>query len=132
MDEDKGLVIIVICVPLLVVGFTIALILSDSPDIAMVSLLLLATVFAIVGIVQLSGRGAWLVAGYNTMTEEEKAMYDPKVVARGCGVVMLGTATLMASIAFGIRYVVAGSIVFVIGLIIGILMVRKRDGNLLS
>ena len=132
MDEDKGLVIIVICAPLLVVGFTLAMILSDSQDITMVLLLLLAALFAIVGIIQLSGRGAWLVAGYNTMTEEEKAMYDPKVVARGCGVVMLGTAALIATSAFGIRYVVAGSIVFVIGLIIGILMIRKRDGNRLQ
>lgn len=45
-----------------------------------------AAVFALMTILFLCGRGGWLIAGYNTMPEEEKAKYDEKKMCRGMGV----------------------------------------------
>jgi len=129
MDEDTGLMIVVIGVPFLVCGFFIALVLFDSPDIRQILLLSIAAVFAIIGIVQLSGRGAWFVAGYNTMTQEEKAQYDPKAIARGSAVIMFGIAAFIALISFDEAYLVAALLVLVMGIVLGTLVMRRLAGN---
>ena len=46
--------------------------------------------FLILGIVFLSGRGAFLIAGYNTMSKERKSQYNEKRLCRGMGFIMLG------------------------------------------
>lgn len=55
---------------------------SNGPDgviwIAAIVLLLLS-------IVLLSGHGSWLIAGYNTASEEEKSKYDEKKLCRVMG-----------------------------------------------
>lgn len=37
-----------------------------------------AALFAVLSILLLSGKGSWLIAGYNTASPEEKAKYDSK------------------------------------------------------
>lgn len=44
--------------------------------------------FVIISIILLSGRGANLIAGYNTAPEEEKRNYDAKKASRTVGVGM--------------------------------------------
>ncbi len=129
MDEDTGLVIVAIGTPFLVCGFIIALMLFDSSDVTKILMLLVAAVFALAGIIQLSGRGAWFVAGYNTMTEEEKAQYNPKAIARGSGIIMICLAVFMAAVPYGTMYLVAGLLVFVIGMLLGILVMRRTAPN---
>ena len=46
--------------------------------------------FLILGVVFLSGRGAFLIAGYNTMSKERKSQYNEKALCRAVGVMMLG------------------------------------------
>lgn len=36
-------------------------------------------ILALVSIVLLTGHGAWLIAGYNTASKEEKRKYDEKI-----------------------------------------------------
>ena len=43
---------------------------------------------AVISIVLLSGRGAWLIAGYNTSGKAEKAKYNEKKMCRIMGVGM--------------------------------------------
>lgn len=45
-----------------------------------------AAVFALMTILFLFGRGSWLIAGYNTMSAEEKSKYNEKKMCRGMGV----------------------------------------------
>lgn len=45
-----------------------------------------AAIFALMTIWFWCGRGSWLIAGYNTMSEEEKAKFDEKKLCRGMGV----------------------------------------------
>ena len=44
--------------------------------------ILLAVLFAALGVVFLLGKGGFLIAGYNTATDEEKARYDEKRLNR--------------------------------------------------
>ncbi|WP_138204112.1 DUF3784 domain-containing protein [Haloimpatiens lingqiaonensis] len=48
-----------------------------------------AAICGIISIFLLCGKGSWLVAGYNTMSKEEKAQYDEKKVCRLTGILML-------------------------------------------
>lgn len=50
---------------------------------------LLVALFFVVSVVLLSGHGAWLIAGYNTSSKEQKAVYDEKKLCRATGVMTL-------------------------------------------
>jgi len=52
------------------------------------------------GIVLLTGRGAFLVAGYNTASKAEKAKYDEKKLCRNVGKIVLPAGVL--TIALGV------------------------------
>lgn len=49
----------------------------------------LVILFLILGIVMLTGKGSFLVAGYNTMSEEKKKRYNEKRITQAVGVVAL-------------------------------------------
>lgn len=86
------------------------------------------TVFAVIGLglVGLSiplmmGKGTWLVAGYNTMSAEEKATWDGPAMAKFVGKILLacGVATGlygMGLIYFGLTWTTWVYLVVVIGL----------------
>ena len=61
----------------------------------MVICLVLALVLVILSIFLLCGKGAWLIAGYNTASEAEKAQYDTKKLCRGGGVLLLVCGVLV-------------------------------------
>jgi len=50
------------------------------------------------GLYLYSGRGAFLIAGYNRCTPEQKALFNEKKLCRFVGVVSMGTAGFMALI----------------------------------
>ena len=54
---------------------------------------LMASIFAvpviILGIVLCCGKGAFLIAGYNTASPEEKASYDEKALCQAVGILLL-------------------------------------------
>ncbi len=45
--------------------------------------------FVLITISLLSGKGAWLIAGYNTMSKEEKDRYDKEKLSKLVGVLLL-------------------------------------------
>lgn len=57
-------------------------------------------VFAILGIIFLSGHGANLIAGYNTLKQEEKDRYDTKKMCRvmGAGMSLIAVLILVMAI----------------------------------
>lgn len=67
-------------------------------------------IIGIMGIVLLSGHGGFLIAGYNTASEEEKAMYDEKKLCRIMGIgfliVEIGLLGLVLSDKLSFIYVV--------------------------
>ena len=48
-----------------------------------------------------SGRGAFLIAGYNTMSKEKKARYDKNALCRFMGKLMFALAACWVPVALG-------------------------------
>lgn len=67
---------------------------STGPDWV---LYVVIAVFAVISIVLLLGKGAGLIAGYNTASEKEKQKYDEKKLCRVCGGGMLAVTVLLAA-----------------------------------
>ncbi|MDQ0427255.1 hypothetical protein QOZ98_000080 [Planomicrobium stackebrandtii] len=61
----------------------------------------LMILFLILSIILLQGKGAFLIAGYNTMPAEEKAKYDEMALCKATGKVLLSIAFSMAIIFVG-------------------------------
>lgn len=55
--------------------------------------------FLLLGLVFSQGKGAFLIAGYNTASEAEKAKYDEKALCRCMGKLMFALAGTWAPIA---------------------------------
>ena len=55
--------------------------------------------FLLLGLVFFQGKGAFLIAGYNTSSEAEKAKYDEKALCRCMGKLMFALAGTWAPIA---------------------------------
>ena len=58
----------------------------------------------------LSGHGAWLIAGYNTASKEEKEKYDSKKLCRAVGTFMLLPAVMTAGLGVLSYFIVNGKI----------------------
>ena len=55
----------------------------------------------VISIPLLCGKGAFMIAGFNTMSREEKAKYNEKALARFVGLMMIATAVCMALVPIG-------------------------------
>lgn len=57
-------------------------------------------VLAIMAITLLLGKGAWMIAGYNTATKEEKEKYNEKALCRvvGAGLALIAVLALIMGI----------------------------------
>ena len=55
--------------------------------------------FVVMGISLLAGRGAWLIAGYNTMPKKERERYDERALCRFMGKLMLYCAACVLLMA---------------------------------
>ena len=118
MDDDTYLAAFLIAMPMIVMAMVLSIIMFGSPGTG-VFLLILSLALASVSILQFTGRGAWFIAGFNTMSDEERAQYNPKKVARGGGMITLGSSILCASISMNTTAMIAGLIVFIALLILG-------------
>ena len=58
----------------------------------------------IMGVVMLKGRGAFLIAGYNTMSKSEQAKYDAPAMCRFIGKIMLAIGALTVLLPAGIMF----------------------------
>lgn len=54
-----------------------------------------ALLFVVMGGFLLAGRGAWLIAGYNTLPKKERERYDQRALCRFLGKLMLYCAACM-------------------------------------
>lgn len=70
---------------------------STGPDWLLYVLLIL---FGIISALLLSGKGSWLIAGYNTTTKENKQKYNKKLLCRvvGGGMLLLTLMLLFMTI----------------------------------
>lgn len=57
----------------------------------------LAVIFLLIALLLFTGKGSWLIAGYNTSSKEEKEKYDQKKLCRAMGI-MCATIAVMTGI----------------------------------
>lgn len=93
-------------------------------------MLALLVLFLIMGLVLLSGRGAWLIAGYNTMSPEEKARYDEKALCRSMGWMLLAMAACWGLLCLGLALDIVllqglGMLLFLICTLVGCVYLNR-------
>ena len=86
----------------------------------------------VMAIILLTGRGSFLIAGYNTMPKKEKGEYDSKALCKFLGKILLPIGLLTPSIAIGgiynILWITFVYVAVVIGLVI-FALVYANTGN---
>lgn len=120
MDDDTKLAILLLLMPIGVLVLVLAIIIGGEKFSGTTVLQIIAAFMTVISAVMIYGKGGWAVAGYNTMTPEEKSQYDEKKIARGCGFIMLGTAVMLIVIPYGWPYITLGITAFVISIIVGL------------
>ena len=78
--------------------------------------LVLPALFVVQGLFLLSGRGAWLIAGYNTLPPSKRAKYDRRALCRFMGKMMFYTAGCLTFVLVGDR--IASKALFVTGFVL--------------
>ena len=67
----------------------------------MIGLCVAALLFLLLGILFSMGKGGFLIAGWNTMSPEERARYDEKAVFRNMSALMFSCAGCVALLLLG-------------------------------
>ena len=75
---------------------------SLNITISIIITVLVGAPFIVVGIIMLKGRGAFLIAGYNTMSKSEQEKYDAPALCRFIGKIMLAIGALTVLLPAGI------------------------------
>lgn len=93
---------------------------------ALIVQLILAVLFCVLGIVLVQGKGAFLIAGYNTSSPQEKAVYDEKALCRAVGIMMFSLALCMIIAGFGTFFestalIWIGYGLFLVAIIVGLI-----------
>jgi len=93
---------------------------SDNDIIGLVITSVIGLLLVIMGVFMLFGRGSFLIAGFNTMSEEEKNKYDRTALCKLVGKIILsiGLATPLVSVGgiFNITWIMIGYPIFVFGI----------------
>lgn len=67
---------------------------------AVIGVIVFATLFLILSVFLFRGKGSWLIAGYNTASEEDKAKYDKKKLCKGVSAITLVVSVMMYVTAY--------------------------------
>ncbi|MCL1826680.1 MAG: DUF3784 domain-containing protein [Candidatus Cloacimonetes bacterium] len=71
------------------------------------TILIVAIGLIIIGIVMLTGRGSFLIAGYNSMLKEEKEKYDKKALTQFTGKLQIVLGLCFTIVFFGKYFAVS-------------------------
>ena len=97
---------------------------------------LMASIFAVpvivIGIVLCCGKGAFLIAGYNTASPKEKASYDEKALCRATGILVLVIVgcveLLMLGLVLNLTALVWGDgILMAVSTVFGLIYINKSQ-----
>lgn len=77
-------------------------------------------IFIMLGVLFLLGKGAFLIAGYNTMSKEEKAAYDEKKLTQFIGTITLPIGLTTPLVAIGGIYHLTWMIWLYVVIVVGL------------
>lgn len=63
-------------------------------------LAIMAFIFLVIGIFLFKGKATWLIAGYNSLSEEEKNKYDKKAICKAAGFICFVCCVILCVIAY--------------------------------
>ena len=97
---------------------------------------ILVGILLVISIYLFSGKGGWLIAGYNTLSEEKKEKYNEKKLCRATGVFML-TVTIGITLGYilmgiddsnkiALSFTIPFSIYFVLAVVALLLYTNKK------
>ena len=96
----------------------------------MVEQLIIMLLFLAMGILFAFGKGSFLIAGYNTMSKEEKAKFDKKKMMKMMSKMMFALAACMAielaGMITGVKWlIVTGSVLIIPCLIFFLILINR-------
>lgn len=98
----------------------------------MIGTMIIIGLFFVLGIIFSSGKGSFLIAGFNTMSKEEKAKYDAVAMCKFMGKTMFALSFSMGfwvlSDALNLKWLFVVGIVLFIGIVVFIL-IYANTGN---
>lgn len=68
--------------------------------VAKIIILAVALLFFIMSIFLFNGKGKWLIAGYNTLSKEERKKYDERKVCRAMGSLCIVCCVMLCIMAY--------------------------------
>ena len=87
----------------------------------------------ILALVLLSGRGAMMIAGYNTMPKGKRAKYDEKALGRLVGWLLIAIVPCLllvnVGVHFGLNWLIGGGVAASIALPIGAAVYANTGGR---
>ena len=91
--------------------------------------------FILLGLLFARGKGAGLIAGYNTMSAREKEKYDKKKLCKAMAKLMFALAACWAVLAAGVISQVkwlhwVGAILLFAAVIVGVILMNKNDSKM--
>lgn len=99
----------------------------------------LLILFTALGLYLLQGKGGWLIAGYNTMSQEDKEKYDEAALCKATGKLILAIAFTIGLITAGDllqtnALTISGVALMVLFIILGLIYINtgerfKNKGN---
>ena len=94
--------------------------------------LVVAGIFLVLGTVFAFGKGAFLIAGYNTASAEEKAEYDEKKLCRAVSKLMFALAACcvvaaLSEIFKNMVFLWIGIALFAVVIVVGVVWVNTGD-----
>lgn len=97
-----------------------------------IALLIVFAALLLLALLFFSGRGAWLIAGYNTLPRKERERYDARALCRFMGKLMCYLALCVALMGAddlwpGKGLALAGGIWLVIGIVFALIYANTKD-----
>lgn len=101
----------------------------------MIVCLIIAALFFVFSIFLFNGKGACLIAGFNTLSEQEKRRYNVKKMCRAMGILSMVCSAVLCLIAYlgncvdlGLmeeKYILIFALIFVVVIITAIILVNR-------
>jgi len=91
----------------------------------MIVMYILAGLMIVLSIILLSGRGSWVIAGYNMMSKEQQNKYDSKKLTLATGIMLIITSIAILALAFSLINTIIFLIIVFVSVIITIIYTNK-------
>ena len=93
----------------------------------MLAAYIVLTIFVVTGIILLTGKGSWLIAGYNTANKEDKEKYNEKKLCRSMGIMFLLISVIIVAMCIinTDEFAIAMIIPIIVIIVLGIIYINK-------